>query len=67
MKPNEISILELKSGNLPLYYETFFQSKIDKTENCSIISSNSQSTEIKTLREDNLKMEKTIQDLKAII
>lgn len=60
-----MNFVELKSQTGQMQYEPNFNSK--KADACSIMSSNSQSSEISNLREDNLKMEKTIADLKIII
>lgn len=48
--------MELKSGNQPLYYGTFMDVKEENISTCSVTASNTQQVELKSAREENLRL-----------
>lgn len=51
-----MGFLELKSGNQPLYYGTFMDVKENNISTCTVSTTNSQQVELKSAREENLKL-----------
>ena len=53
--------------NQPQYKGTFNDNKDENISTCTVTTSNSQQAELRSAREENLKLQKTINDLSAIV